>query len=285
MRRTYCLFAVALTACGPGSAADLSSTEVEGWESFRASVHQEAWEGGKFIVDGDIALADEDALFQYYLDYLDQERAVEGFGVSKKSLLVDRVGGADNIQTWARRYQMTYCVSTSFGTRYDQVVTTMAAAARSWADQVGVDLLHDASQDTNCTASNNNVYFDVNPVTDTYFARAFFPNDGRSARNVLITSSAFTTTSGGRDFEGILRHELGHTLGFRHEHIRLANPCTTEANTNNRALTVYDEQSVMHYPQCRTPAGGGYRQTELDYDGARSLYGTAPALILTSAIL
>ena len=113
--------------------------------------------------------------------------------------------------------------------------------------------------------------FSVEPVnTSQYIARAFFPNDGRSARNVLITSSAFTTTSGGRDFEGILRHELGHTLGFRHEHIRLANPCTTEANTNNRALTVYDEQSVMHYPQCRTPAGGGYRQTELDYDGARS---------------
>jgi hypothetical protein len=60
--------------------------------------------------------------------------------------------------------------------------------------------------------------------TDQYFALSFFPHDVRSARQLQVDDSAFTTTAGGRDLEGIMRHELGHILGFRHEHIWLATP-------------------------------------------------------------
>jgi hypothetical protein len=112
-------------------------------------------------------------------------------------------------------------------------------------------------------------------VTASYFAASFFPDDVRADRQLLITSAAFTTTAGGRDFQGILRHETGHILGFRHEHIWIT--CTGEETSEARQVTSYDVNSVMHYPQCRPSGTGGYRQTSLDYVGATSLYGYADA--------
>jgi hypothetical protein len=71
---------------------------------------------------------------------------------------------------------------------------------------------------------------------------------------------------------GVLRHELGHVLGFRHEHTRsTASGCYEDGNW--RALTsTYDRYSVMHYPQCNGLQTGDLVLTSLDKSGARSLY-------------
>jgi hypothetical protein len=45
-------------------------------------------------------------------------------------------------------------------------------------------------------------------------------------------------------------------------------------------VTPYDENSMMHYPQCRTSMSGGYRQSKLHYQGAIGLYGLATAEIM-----
>src|SRR5262249_980188 len=127
------------------------------------------------------------------------------------------------------------------------------------------------------------VFFHVMPVPDDgLFARSFFPDDARAERSIGIRPTAFTTTAGGRDFEGILRHELGHTLGFRHEHIWLTPECTSETSDEARQVTDYDVDSVMHYPQCRPSGTGGYRQTDSDYRGAVELYGLSALLIDSS---
>ncbi|MFY0530547.1 M57 family metalloprotease [Archangium gephyra] len=189
--------------------------------------------------------------------------------------------GADVVWTSTGKFDLTYCISNGFGLRKTDVINGMETAARSWSDRVGIRFRYVPDQDSDCTALNTNVTFDVNPVTASYFARAFFPNDERTHRNLLITDAAFTSTVGGRDFQGILRHELGHALGFRHEHIWSAT-CAGESTSDARQLTEYDVNSVMHYPQCRPVAAGGYRQTETDYQGAVSLYGLAPALIMSS---
>ena len=54
-----------------------------------------------------------------------------------------------------------------------------------------------------------------------YLARAYFPNEPRRDRNVLIDETSFDLDPDEKlTLVGILRHELGHTLGWRHEHTR-----------------------------------------------------------------
>lgn len=52
------------------------------------------------------------------------------------------------------------------------------------------------------------------------------------------------------DKTGIFRHEIGHILGFRHEHISRDAPadCKDESREFSRAITTYDYNSIMHYP-------------------------------------
>lgn len=244
------------------------------WEAFRAATPRELSAPNRFIVDGDIPIADEQQLRAHYDEWLAQEYAALIEGGSALSVLTAL--GADVLQPEEQRHNLSYCISDAFGTRKAAVVTALGLATQSWSDRVAVTFVYKPDQDATCTSSNNNVLFNVSPVSASYFAAAFFPDNSRASRQLLITTSAFTTTAGGRDFQGILRHETGHILGFRHEHINIV--CTGEGPADSRIVNSYDVNSVMHYPQCRPSGTGGYRQTELDFSGAASLYGEPESL-------
>ena len=113
--------------------------------------------------------------------------------------------------------------------------------------------------------------FDVNQViTSQYLARAFFPSTSRRGRNILVASDSFGNIAPWT-LTGVLRHELGHTLGFRHEHTRPESGTCFE-NNQWRALTAYDSSSVMHYPQCNGSQNGDLVLTNLDKAGAGVAY-------------
>jgi hypothetical protein len=244
------------------------------WEAFRAGVSRESSAPYRFIVDGDIVLSDEQQLWGHYQAWLAQEYAdTTGSG---SALTVRNVLGADVLWSATQRFGLTYCISDSFGANKAAVIAAMAAATQSWSDRAAVQFTYHPDQDATCTSANTNVLFNVSPVSATYFAASFFPDDVRAQRQLLITSSGLTTNAGGRDLQGILRHETGHILGFRHEHIWI--DCTGESTAEARHVTSYDVNSVMHYPQCRPSGTGGYRQSELDSSGAASLYGV-PAFL------
>jgi hypothetical protein len=203
-------------------------------------------------------------------------------------LTVDNVNGADVLlqtlysDSSGGRYNLTYCIerNTFSAAELTALETALAQATDSWNGLVNVAFRHEPSQDASCGSGNTNVFFNVRGVAgDAFNAFAFFPDHARSVRELLVYDVAFTTTSGGRDLQGILRHETGHILGFRHEHIWLGD-CTSEGIGDARHVTPYDENSVMHYPQCRTSSTGGYRQTSQDYQGAVGLYGLAAAQII-----
>jgi len=163
------------TACGPESAP--ADTKQMSWEEFRASVYQEPGEDGVFIVDRDIPLATEADLREFYENY------VLGSGPDSHAgeLAVYYSGGKDVKWSASQAQNLTYCVSTKFGSNYNAVVSAMASATAAWEASARVNFVHLSAQDSNCTNRNSAVVFDVNPVNTTqYLARAFFPNGPRS---------------------------------------------------------------------------------------------------------
>ncbi|NVI98542.1 matrixin family metalloprotease [Myxococcus sp. AM009] len=251
------------SACGAPE-SEAQDTQQVSFEEFRASAYQEPESGG-FVVDGDIFLPTESELREFY------EQSVSGLGTQRGALAVYYSGGQDIKWSASQALNLTYCVSTKFGGNYTRVVNAMKSAAAEWEAASNVKFVHVSAQDSNCTNRNNNVVFDVNQTkTSQYLARAFFPNSARRSANVLISTTSFQNISPWT-LEGVIRHELGHVLGFRHEHTRLTTTGCYE-DSAWRALTPYDASSVMHYPQCNGTQTGDLVLTSNDRSGARALY-------------
>jgi hypothetical protein len=284
----------ALSACVAGD--DLGEPEDATdplWELFKQSAIKISDSPERYVFGGDMVAVGEDGLRREYERYFGaKSQTRDGVATESSPLTVDQSGGANILLDAAYgdskggRYNLTYCIqrNTFSASQLAALLPALAAAQDSWNGLVNVAFRHESSQDVSCVAANTNVFFNVRNVSSgSFFASAFFPRDVRSARELLIDDSAFTTTANGRDLQGILRHELGHTLGFRHEHIWLGG-CTVEGVISDFGtavpVTSYDEDSVMHYPQCRTSMSGGYRQSKRDYQGAIGLYGLAVAEIM-----
>ncbi|MDC3954860.1 matrixin family metalloprotease [Polyangium jinanense] len=271
--RSVVAFVLVSGALGAGCAGAPGGDEAvadtyESFEAFEAVTYREP-DTGIYIVDGDTPVDDIKKLEEFYETY-----------VQKGALIVHRAGGQDAKWNDTQKLDLTYCVSTTFGNRYDAAVQAIKDATTAWEAVANVKYKHVAAQDGSCNAQNSNVLFDVRPTNSNgqYLARAFFPGDSRSSRNVLIDSGAFGN-NGPTTLTGILRHELGHTLGFRHEHTRPEAGTCFEDN-EWRALTPYDAKSVMHYPQCNGKGDQTLSLTDMDKQGVVALYGApggAPA--------
>lgn len=239
-------------------------------EQFRAAAYLEP-ETGVYVVNGDELAETEADLEAAFARYMGQA-APAAESASRHPLIVNTVNGADDRWPASTAVNITYCVSSSsFGSRYSAVVSAMNSAAAAWEATANVNFVHLSAQDANCTSRNTAVVFDVRQVSTTqYLARAFFPSTSRRSRELLISSSSFGNITP-YTLAGVLRHELGHTIGFRHEHTR-PEAATCFEDNNWRALTAYDSKSVMHYPQCNGTNTGDLVLTSLDQQGARLLY-------------
>jgi serralysin len=257
-----------------GCAGSSSGPDVLTYDEFVAQAYVEP-ETGMYIVNGDEIIEDEAGMRAAYDAFLDSVSAAadraDGYATIEQGLIVNRVSGRDDKWSTSAAANITYCVSSSsFGSRYSTVVSAMNSAAGAWEGTARVNFVHSSSRDGSCSRTTTGVVFNVRQVSGSGFlARAFFPSSSRSAREVLIDSSAFSPSR--YTLAGILRHELGHTLGFRHEHTR-PEAGTCFENNSWRALTTYDAASVMHYPQCNGTNTGDLVLTSRDRSGARALY-------------
>ena len=176
---------------------------------------------------------------------------------------------------WPRRCQRrtSSSATTRFGTQQTAVINAMNQGAALWENASSkVNFVYVPAQNSNCNVRNTSVLFSVEPTnTQQYIARAFFPSTPKSGRNVLVNARSLYS-SGSWTPSNIMAHELGHTLGFRHEHTR-PEAGTCFEDTNWRPLTAYDSASIMHYPQCNG-SSDDLSMTETDRVGVRALYGS-----------
>ncbi len=264
------------------------------FEDFKATVYKEDFEGGKYIVNGDTTIVDDKHLEEFFdaLKMLAAPAAPTAPGEiapePQASLVVHQEGGVDAVWDSVQKGTLTYCVSDNFGADKSEVVAQMAAATGVWEAVAAVDFTYDSTQDADCNAFNSNVVFDVRRVNvnGQYLARAFFPGEPRISSNVLIDESSFEldpSPPAKLNLKGILAHELGHTLGFRHEHTRPdSGTCFEDANW--RKLSDYDPFSVMHYPQCNGLGDWSLTLTHKDKNGAACLYGAAEGFEIDTGV-
>ncbi len=254
---------VTVMACA--ETPEFGSTAGLTFEEFKAQTYKEPWEGGVYVLDGDQPYATEQRLRELW----------QATGGGALSVMAE--GGVDVKWDATQRRNLTYCVSTRFGANKAVLEQAIIEATRNgWEKFADVKFVHVAAQDSNCTAANGAVLFDINPTSDAepYVARAFFPNDARVNRNVLFKSTSFNLPT--VPLKNLVAHEFGHILGFRHEHIRPESNASGDAgcveDNSFRPLTAYDAGSVMHYEQCNG-SSSDLSFTQRDKDGAAVLYG------------
>ncbi|MXP65874.1 hypothetical protein E0493_21210 [Roseomonas sp. M0104] len=202
------------------------------------------------------------------------EVAISERGVASSALVGIIQDG--KLVRWSPGTVLSYCVLKNTFPRlewYEEVVANMQLATEAWEAVCGVQFRYAPDIDSSASVRPSGVVFPVRYISagGAFIAASFFPNDPVSRRRVLIDPSYFTTTF---DHVGVLRHELGHILGFRHEHIRSGAPpvCPHEDTTGTIDLTAYDPRSVMHY-FCGGVGSRSLTITEIDRSGAQQLYG------------
>ena len=239
------------------------SEDVPTFQEFTASTFQD--EDGGYVVNGDEPEDSLGDLRQFYDAMVTGPRHVD-----EDSLIINRVNGQDD--KWsAQAANLTYCVSTKFGSDYTRVVQAMAAGAGQWEAASKVNYVHVSDQDASCTTRNSSVVFSVEPTkTQQYIARAFFPSTSKSGRNILVNATSLYN-SGSWTPSNIMAHELGRTSGSGTNTRPEAGTCFEDNNW--RALTPYDSASIMHYPQCNGTSDD-LSMTQADRTGVQAVYGS-----------
>jgi hypothetical protein len=251
-----------------------------------------------YVAEGDTLLdVDQLAIYAFSREKEDEAfRAAQtasdaGLGISPLAPSVPRglLGMTQDgkIVRWAPQVILTYRVARQMFTtedRYNLAVECMQKATGAWEDTCGIKFEHQQALDARPGADPAGAIFSVREIdaNGSFIAASFFPNDPPVRRRVLIDPS-FYSDNVGFDRVGVLRHELGHVLGFRHEHIRSGAPpvCPQESTTDTIDLTKYDPQSVMHY-FCGGVGSRTLAITALDRDGSQRVYG--PPLHSTSFV-
>jgi hypothetical protein len=247
----------------------------QSFEEFQATVRVKGIPEELYLVEWDVPIHSVSELRAYY-------DANVG-GSKQKGIVATLPSGADDVWSGLAQLNLSYCVSNDFGADQNRAITEMAAATRAWMDVANVFYVYNPSQNANCSNVNPNVTFSVRPWTGGG-ACAFRPGGSACVARTLVinyldldTNPFYANNAPNVTTTGVLRHELGHTLGLRHEHTRPETGGICFEDSAWRVLTPYDQSSVMHYPWCNGLLMSELLLTESDGFSARQLYGMPAA--------
>ncbi|HEV7782074.1 MAG TPA: hypothetical protein VGO58_12460 [Chitinophagaceae bacterium] len=238
-----------------------------------------------YISQGDILVDPND--FGKMLMQEIAERSGNFYKVYQKDqqdLVIKYDEGKKTIIKW-ENFPIKYCVrkkSFSVGsTEYDQVRDNMARAVSDWMGTCNVKFEYVAIADTAKDPEMYGIDFTVESVKPgsslKEIAISFYPDDPKPLRVLRVLPGYWTTD---KNKVGLLRHEIGHILGFQHEqaaYIKLAplecRQYYPEILKSPRRISMnYDRYSVMHY-FCGNAGTKDMYFSQTDSMGFVSVYG------------
>lgn len=261
------------------------------FEEYKKTVSSIVIDGEKkYIVQGDELLSDS-GLYDHWLTF----RYSKFAKLTQITLQLDRLDnkyiiiGRDKSGSpllWSPGTTLKFCIDRkSFiqndaEAKYKQVRDNFIAATKDWQGLCKISFsylsqmdnakpAHGIPQGVDFMLSYTNLLAVDSPKL---VASAFYKNQ-LTPKILRVYPKYFTTKL--FDGVGIFRHEIGHIMGFRHEHISRDAPadCPDESLNNTTTEGKYDFNSVMHYPCGKF---NNYQQvfSPNDTSTIRSKYGT-----------
>jgi hypothetical protein len=184
---------------------------------------------------------------------------------------VHRESNKDDIWSTAARADLTYCVSNGFGTRKDKVLADVQEAMSEWMAAGNVVFRYVPGQDAACSSTNTGVVLNV-------IDKPGGGGAGCYPGNCRFLEFSYESKFGLYSWLGAWSHEVGHTLGLVHEHVRPE--CGRVDETSFRAVTDYDSNSGLHYDSACGSASRG-QVSALDKTGLATLYGAPSSVALS----
>jgi hypothetical protein len=242
-------------------------TEPLTFEEYREQARVSVDDKDVFIVEGDMLFETEAALRSYF-DELSTD-ATEKSIINKVNGVADTRPNPTNIR---------YCFAAGWGQNNGNytapalagVRTNVQSAMAAWAAVANVNFVYRSELDgasCNNNGANPGLDFVVDHWSSSSTATGAFPSTSWANQKLRVPTVGIP--------HSLALHEVGHILGFRHEHTHSgASPRCFEDN-NTIELTAFDTNSVMKYSNCTVSQAinGGSQPSALDATGAHKTYG------------
>jgi hypothetical protein len=228
---------------------------------------------GYYVVEGDILLNQEE-VFEYLVSRSVGKRPL----FDTAELLVNISGGREDFHG-RKTSSISYAIDqASFPSAalYELTVQNMNQAANDWAaacTDCHIRFVYMPDDDQSPSTDREDFVVRFHDSKGSYLAHAYFPHENKQRHTLEIDPLYFAPTRGSSDQIGILRHQLGHVLGYRHSRSTQVNGCYFSSNKWVRFSQPYPgNDSVMEY-FCTSTDGLNLRISKPDQTGHRQLYG------------